>query len=248
MSWLKPGKKQVKVGWFFDPNTDASFIYGDPMPVMRDREGTSVRALQHCPAAIDFDRRYFAVPCPVDATLHLKRAPNGDPMVVDLQEGRGGLSEKNLNKLIHVMPQEGWRHPDRPLIQFSTPYRFVTDDDVYINQLPPFLEYQSSPWPGVLIGGRFPLDVWPRTLMWAFEWYDTSQSVEFKSGEPWFYVSFDTNSAAGKPVRLVKAEVTDTLLNYCRGLDGVTGYVNRTFSLFKTARSRRPKQLLVEAK
>ena len=32
------------------------------------------------------------------------------------------------------------------------------------------------------------------------------------------------------------------------GVDGVANYVQQTFSLFSTARARRPKQLLVERK
>ena len=31
---------------------------------------------------------------------------------------------------------------------------------------------------------------------------------------------------------------------YIGGMSGVTNYVNRTFSLFSTAKARRPKQLL----
>ncbi|MBL8672275.1 MAG: hypothetical protein JNK11_16570, partial [Alphaproteobacteria bacterium] len=36
------------------------------------------------------------------------------------------------------------------------------------------------------------------------------------------------------------------LLRQCKGVDSVTNYVNRTFSLFPVARVRRPPTLLVE--
>ena len=58
---------------------------------------------------------------------------------------------------------------------------FLTDDPVYLNQLPPFLDYVNPPWPGVLIGGRFPADVWPRQLMWAFEWCDTAREPSLEA-------------------------------------------------------------------
>ena len=38
--------------------------------------------------------------------------------------------------------------------------------------------------------------------------------------------------------------MTPELEQYLKGMDAVTQYVSRTFSLFSTARSRRPRQLL----
>jgi hypothetical protein len=81
--------------------------------------------------------------------------------------------------------------------------------------------------------------------MWAFEWHETDRAVQFRPGALWFYVQFDTENP-GSQIRMVEAEMTPQLADFCRGLDGVTNYVNQTFSLFQTARQRRPKQLLVE--
>ena len=64
-----------------------------------------------------------------------------------------------------------------------------------------------------------------------------------KRGEPWFYVRFETFDPS-RPVRLSEASMTPPLKEYMAGTSGVTNYVNRTFSLFKTARECRPKQLL----
>jgi len=43
-------------------------------------------------------------------------------------------------------------------------------------------------------------------------------------------------------------EMTDALRAYTNGMRGVTNYVSRTFSLFNTARARRPKSLLTPKK
>jgi hypothetical protein len=51
-----------------------------------------------------------------------------------------------------------------------------------------------------------------------------------------------------RQVRLVEAEMTPALEQYLKGMDTVTQYVSRTFSLFPTARSRRPQQLLTKVK
>jgi len=96
----------------------------------------------------------------------------------------------------------------------------------------------------MLIGGRFPIDVWPRGLVWAFEWYDTSKDLILKRGEPWFYASFETMDPSRR-MRMFQAELTPQLVEYMNGIKGVTNYVSRTFSLFNTAKERRPEKLLV---
>ena len=42
--------------------------------------------------------------------------------------------------------------------------------------------------------------------------------------------------------------MTPALEQYLKGMDTVTQYISRTFSLFPTARSRRPQQLLTKVK
>jgi len=142
-----------------------------------------------------------------------------------------------------VSPNE-WRHPNRPVLQIMTPYLFVADEVVYMTQLPPFCHFRATPWPGLLIGGRFPIHIWPRALMWAFEWHEPSKDLVVRRGEPWFYLRFETEDPS-RPVRLVEAQMTPELQEYSSGALAVTNYVNRTFSLFNTARERRPERLLV---
>ena len=84
---------------------------------------------------------------------------------------------------------------------------------------------------------------WPRPLMWAFEWHDLSKDLVLSRGDPWFYVGFET-VPPDRPVTLVEAELTPELREYTEQISGVVGFVNQTFSLFKTAEKRRPKSLL----
>ena len=79
--------------------------------------------------------------------------------------------------MLVLVPQKEWRKKDRPVIQIITPYLFVADEPIYMTQLPAFNHYHPNPLPGVLVGGRFPIDVWPRHLMWAMEWHDTSREL-----------------------------------------------------------------------
>ncbi len=116
-----------------------------------------------------------------------------------------------------------------------------------MTQMPPISHYNPTPWPGAMIGGRLPIHIWPRAMMWALEWFDTSKELVLRRGEPWFYVRFEAQDPT-RPVRMVEAELTPQLREYMNGVGAVANYVNRTFSLFKTAQSRRPKTLLVRKK
>jgi hypothetical protein len=124
-----------------------------------------------------------------------------------------------------------------------TPYVFLSDDPLYINQLPPFLDFGPNYRPGVQINGRFPIDIWPRALMWAFEWYDITKDLILKRGEPLFYITFEGPDPAA-PVRLVEAQRTPEVEAYTDSIVGVSQWVTQTYSLFKTARERRPARLL----
>ena len=63
------------------------------------------------------------------------------------------------------------------MLQLVTPYVFVSDDPLYVNQFPPFLHYETQSRPGVMLCGRFPADIWPRPHMWAFEWHDLEKDL-----------------------------------------------------------------------
>lgn len=236
-------RRVVEVGWMIDAEK-AGLIWDPPRPYLRKMpRPMSVKSVQVCPAAIDFDARHFVVPCPVDLHLKIKLSDREPPQLVNAAGAQSTVRPKHLNQLVHLISQSEWRDPERPIVQISTPYIFLSDDVAYINQLPPYLDYIEPAWPGVLIAGRFPVHIWPRHLMWAFEWHDTSKDLILKRGDPWFYARFDTDDPT-RPVRLVEAEATPEARSYIDSITGVTNYVNRTFSLFERAKARRPKVLL----
>ena len=78
--------------------------------------------------------------------------------------------------------REGMALPDRPTIQLSLPYLFITDEPVYMSQVAPFMHYRREPLPGTIFGGRFPINLWPRPLMWAFEWHDIETPIRISRG------------------------------------------------------------------
>jgi hypothetical protein len=238
-------RRLVEVGWLL--RTDhAGFIWHDPKPlgqwISRSKHPKSV---SRCPAVVDHEARMFQVLCPLDLRLRVC-TDQEQPRLVNVDGSNASVIDRTLAQIAFVFPREQWRHRDRPLLQIKTPYTFIADEEVYLMQLPPLLHFNRPTWPGVVIGGRVPIHIWPRPLAWAFEWHDIQQDLVLRRGEPWFYCRFETMDAS-RHVRLVEAALTPQLKEYFAGLNGVVNYVNGTFNLFDIARRRRPERLLVRA-
>jgi hypothetical protein len=243
-SLLGPGRSLVDVGWIIT-DQKASLIWDDPQPLRRKGERpASAKSVQLCPAALDFEARHFVVSCPVDVRLRVQMEPGKPPVLENADGLLSTIRNKALSQMVTIISRAEWRHPDRPILQFKTPYVFLADDPVYLNQVPPYLSFIQPAWPGLQVAGRFPIHIWPRHLMWAFEWFDTTKELVLSRGQPWFYVRFEAHNPTSS-VRLVEAELTPVVQRYVESIGGVTNYVNRTYSLFERATKRRPKVLLV---
>ena len=138
-----------------------------------------------------------------------------------------------------------WRDNNYPTLQLKCPYVFISDDEVYMTQLPPFLSYKYNQLPGTVVAGRFPINIWPRVLSYGFEWVDKKKDLIFKKGDPWFYVFFETNNPEDS-IQMVQADNTPELKEYRRGLSEVVKFTSNSFGLFETAKERRPSKLLTE--
>lgn len=235
----------AKAGWFVMAK-EAGAIWDGPRPVSIARgPQRSPKSVVACPAVIDYEARLYEFPCPVDIRLRFSRDKDGKPILINAGGPDSSITKAKLSGLANLTSEGQWRHPARPIVQFSTPYRFISDDLVYLNQYPAFHHYKDPAAPGTIIGGRFPIDAWPRPMMWAFEWHDPSKELIWKRGEPWFYMRFESRDPKAQ-IKVVEAEITPALERLCRDVDSVTNYVSRTFSLFARARQLRPKRLLVE--
>lgn len=240
-------RRTYQAGWLFGKNK-ASVIWDAPQPVRHEGpQPTAAKSVAFCPAVIEFDRRHFVINSPIDLHIRISVSAKGEVSLMNVLHERSPVRHGALGEMMSMSPQHEWRHAQRPVVQIATPYIFVSDDPLYINQFPPFLHYGASVIPGVQLCGRFPIDVWPRPLMWAFEWHDLSRDLVLKRGQPWFYVRFEAPDPSAQ-VRLVEAQRTPELESYIESITDVTNYVDQSFSLFKTARERRPETLLVPKK
>lgn len=236
-------KKSVKVGWHIDPDRGRIIWYPpEEISLSNLPEHTKELAWEYT-ALKNSSARYALIRCPFDINIKIV-VRNGKIGFQSLSGDNWGISMQSLRKFLHVSAPYQWRHPRRPLVQFATPYRFAADEKVFISQLPPFHDYRyMSSTPGILVSGRFPIDVWPRIFMWALEWHDIERPMVFKRGDPWFIMMFESEKP-NQPLEFVEIARTPEFVDYITQVDGVTSYVNQTFSLFKTGWLRRPKKLL----
>jgi len=231
------------VGWLLaDPR--GGVIYDPPSRLRNgDAQTRCAKSAARCPAVLGLESRLFQISCPFDLAFDYVRDDFGRPAVRDRAGSRSALRPDRIDELIHWVAEDEWRSPERPTLQLALPYIFVSDEPVYLSQLAPMFHYRQEALPGLMLGGRFPINVWPRPLMWAFEWHDTTAPLILRRGEPLFYVQFET-LPQNRAIQLVEAERTAALDEYLTMIEGAVNYVNQTFSLFKAAEARRPARLL----
>lgn len=246
-SGTDPASGPVQVGWFLNERK-GGIIYEPPERVRSvDVNRDHAKSASRCPAVINLESRYFAVKCPFDINIGFGRDKDGKPVLRNLAGQKSTVRASKLGEKLHLTNEVEWRHKDVPTIQLSLPYVFIADEPVYMSQVAPFMHYKKDPLPGTIFGGRFPINVWPRPLMWAFEWYEPDKPIQIKRGEPLFYATFET-MPQDRSVTMSEVEVTPELDEYMELISGAVNYVNQTFSLFEAAEARRPKTLVTPVK
>lgn len=233
----------VTVGWFLTERK-SGIIYSPPERVRSvDLNRTHAKSASRCPAVINLESRYFVIRCPFDLNIAFARDDKGKPVLRNLAGEASTVRASKLGEKLHLTAEAEWRHANVPTIQLSLPYCFIADEPVYMSQVAPFMHYAKEPLPGTIFGGRFPINVWPRPLMWAFEWHDISRPIRIRRGDPLFYAGFETPSP-DRSIAVIEAEVTEDLKDYMDLISGAVNYVNQTFSLFEAAEARRPERLV----
>ena len=238
-----PGRGPVQVGWFLNQRKAGYRVFPPERVRSADMNRTHAKSASRCPAVINMESRYFMVRCPFDLNLGFTRDKDGKPAVRNLNGDMSGIRGNKLREKLHITAEHEWRYPGVPTIQLELPYVFIADEPVYMSQVAPFLHYSKTPLPGTIFGGRFPINVWPRPLMWAFEWADIEKPLKVNRGDPLFYCTFEV-VPQDRSVVVSEVEVTEELTDYMDLISGAVNYVNQTFSLFEAAEARRPAKLV----
>ncbi len=239
-----PKSGPVSVGWFLTSDKGA-ILYDPPERVVfRQTNKAHAKSASRCPAVIQMESRYFMVKSPFDIHLGFGRDDKGKAHLINRAGAGSSIRGNKLGEVMTLVSEAEWRYPDRPTVQMALPYCFIADELVYITQLSAFAHYRKEQLPGTIFGGRFPLNIWPRPLMWAFEWHEPEKDLILKRGEPLFYCQFEAEGP-DRPIQVVEAERTPELAKYLEQISGIVNYVNQTFGLFKAAEAIRPKRLMV---
>lgn len=238
-----PGSGPLTVGWFLTQDKGAVLFDPPERVVFRQTNKAHAKSASRCPAVVQLESRYFMVKCPYDLHIGFQRDEKGKARLVNRLGAASPVRSGKLGDVIKLVDEVEWRYPDRPTIQLVLPYCFIADELCYLTQLSAFLHYRRDPLPGTIFGGRFPLNVWPRPLMWAFEWHEPEKDLILRRGEPLFYCQFEGTDPS-RPVQVVEAERTPELVTYMDQIGGVVNYVNQTFGLFRAAEALRPAKLV----
>jgi hypothetical protein len=238
-----PGAGPVQVGWFLTSDKGAVMYDAPERVTFRQTNKAHSKSASRCPGVIQLESRYFMVKCPFDIHIGFGRDDKGKAHLINRAGTASPIRANKLGEVLTLVSETEWRYPDRPTIQMVLPYCFIADETVFVTQLSAFMHYRKEQLPGTIFGGRFPLNIWPRPLMWAFEWHEPEKDIILKRGEPLFYCQFESNDPA-RPVQVVEAERTPELQKYMEQIGGVVNYVNQTFGLFKAAEALRPAKLL----
>lgn len=241
------GRGPVPVGWFLKDRKGGIVFFPPERVRSADMNKSHAKSASRCPAVINLESRYFLIRCPYDLNLGFARDKDGKAVLRNLNGDRSTIRSNKLSDKLHVTPEHEWRYPGIPTLQLSLPYVFIADEPVYMSQVSPFMHYTPNPLPGTIFGGRFPINVWPRPLMWAFEWHDTDKPLKINRGDPLFYATFET-LPQDRSVSLSEVEVTPELTDYMELISGAVNYVNQTFSLFEAAEAQRPARLVQPVK
>lgn len=238
-----PGSGPLQIGWFRAEHKNAVLFDPPERVSLRGTNKTHAKSAGRCPSVVQLESRYFMVKCPIDLHLGITKDDKGHTVLVNRLGEASPVRSNKLREMVVLVKEAEWRYPDRPTVQIALPYTFIADELCYVSQIAPFMHYLQQPWPGTIFGGRFPISVWPRPMMWAFEWHDTSKDLILRRGDPLFYVQFEGQDPA-RPIQLIEADLTPELTQYLESISGVVNYVNQTFSLFKAAEALRPAKLL----
>lgn len=240
----RPAPGPVVVGWLREP-AKGGVLYDPPERLaVRATNRAHAKSAARCPAVLNLESRCFQVPCPFDLRLGFVRDAEGRAALANRAGPASPIRAAKLAEVVTLVPEAEWRCPDRPTLQLKLPYLFLADEPVWLLQTDAFAHFRRDPLPGTILGGRFPIEDWPRPIMWAFEWHDISRELILHRGEPLFYLMFET-ARPDRPVQLVEAERTAELTAWIEHVAGAVNYVDQTFRLFRAARAARPQRAVV---
>lgn len=161
------------------PHPEKVHLEKDPSPEKRGHLS--------CPAVRAVAVGHLLVRSPFSLRLRFNRSD--DHVTITPVYPDTSIGQNRLGELLRLEPSNIWRSKDVPVIQFPSPYIFISDEFIEVEQCHPFLS-ESTKLNWRLIPGRFNIHGWHRPLNWAIEWDATAGDLLIKQGEPLYYLKF----------------------------------------------------------
>ena len=218
----------VKVGWF-------PFVHNEGKPadsfgyfsewqnvavqppelayksIAADRENSDILP---CPAIQGYFKNTFLIRSPIDFVL----TPKVDAKTFSIDR----FDQKFYIEWVIRRPGD-FVNPKRPICTLGPKLVFVADEDVIIESLPAMMHDSETLRNIRVIPGTYNIHRWMRPLDFTFEILDPSVPLEFKRGDPLFYVRFI--DPKGRKVELERIEQTDDIIKTMYGMVVLKNYI-----------------------
>jgi hypothetical protein len=125
-----------------------------------------------------------------------------------------------------------------PLVAMSLFYIFFSDEPLIANFSPPTFHKPEYTKYGTCIPGEFDIGQWFRPFAMEIQLWEKDGTIEFKDGEPLFYVKFNTNKQINLK-RFVFTEQLSKYSNHCTTYKNTFGHYhkfNQLYSKFNQSR------------
>jgi hypothetical protein len=231
-----------QIGWCF-VNVEGTAAFPQPEKVHLGKDPSPTkRGYLSCPAVRAASQGYIEIRSPFSLRLRFKKS-DGAVSIIPIYPFTS-VNEDKLGEMLRLEPRDLWRSDDIPLFQIPSPYLFVADQPMEIEQCQPiFSDASTLNWR--IISGRFDIYGWQRPLNWAIEWDTKCGDLVIRMGEPLYYVRFyDASGQVVTNPSLIKIPLTDEIKSRLSSTSGVTSLQRGTAALIKKASEERTGSLI----
>jgi hypothetical protein len=132
-----------------------------------------------------------------------------------------------------------------PLVAMSLFYIFFSDEPLIANFSPPTFHKPEYTKYGTCIPGEFDIGKWFRPFPMEIQLWEKDGTIEFKDGEPLFYVKFNTNKQINLK-RFVFTEQLSKYSNHCTTYGNTFGNYHKFNQLYSKFNQSRMKELILK--
>lgn len=236
-------KNRVEVGWCLTAlESHAAFEQPEKLTLPTDKTKNK-RGFLSCPAVRYSLQGVVTIKSPF--SLHLKFRKVENAYLITPVYPFTSVAQQRLEGMLRLEPKESWRSESVPAIQLPSPYLFVADEFLEVEQFSPSI-VGTTHMNWRVIPGRFNIYGWHRPLNWAIEWDTRCGDLIIKQGEPLYFLRFYNSQAqVVDEIDLVEMQLTDEIKARLASTSGVTGLKRGLVKVMDDAVSKRNAPLVV---